>query len=117
VHGDVALANTGLSGSDVLLLDVVRFRYALALEDVVAAVDMLRRERLGVAKGLEDAFWNGYSQERTLTEVEEKHLPFFEAAFHVKRLKRAVKHLKKGENEWNKRAAWHFGELGRITGL
>ncbi len=115
VHGDIAVGNTGMRGDEVVLLDIVRLRFAFALEDVVAALDMVRRQKCGDSKALESAFWEGYLPTRPLSATERELLPLFEAAFHVKRLKRAVKHLKKGEIWWNQRASWHLGQLRRIV--
>ncbi len=112
IHGDVALGNTGLRRERVVLLDLVRSRYGFALEDVVAALDMLRRQQLTPSSPLVEAFWRGYSSLRPLSPDEEATLPFFEAAFHAKRLKRALKHLQKGEVEWHLRAGWHLQRLG-----
>ena len=109
VHGDLALANLGVSKGEVLLLDIVRARYGFALEDVVAALDLFRRR--GASSRLEEVFWKGYTSQRGLSAVERELMPFFEVAFHAKRLKRAAKHLRKGETHWLDRVLWHSHRL------
>ena len=115
VHRDIALANMGLRGHQVVLLDIVRAGYGFALEDVVAALDMLHRQPVGHPLRLEAAFWEGYTQHRVLSDHERGLLPFFQASFHAKRLKRAMKHIKRGEAFWWIRAAYHLWALSCLT--
>ncbi len=114
IHGDIALANMGMTGNELLLLDLVRLRYAFALEDVVSAIDMLFRQAPGRSAAVTDAFWDGYRDTRPVSEDERALLPFFQAVFHAKRLNRALKHICKGETEWHLRAAWHMENLSAL---
>jgi hypothetical protein len=115
IHGDIALSNMGLSGNRAALLDVVRMRYGFAMEDTVAALDMLKRQFFKVSMSMEDAFWDGYHSIILPSEAEKAVLPFFEGIFHVKRLKRSLKHIRKGEVDWHQKVAWHVEALRRVV--
>ncbi|GEM_PF-1729252 len=89
VHGDVALANLGARGEDPVLLDLDRAFFAHPLLDVAALVHHFP----GIGKESLDDYLSvlGFTP---------RDWTFFLFLFHLKRLVRALKHYRKGEEEW-----------------
>jgi hypothetical protein len=88
VHGDLARANLGKRGGHPVLLDLDRANFSHPLTDVAALLFHFP----GVETGLEE-----YLKEKGFSFEE---LRFFSYLFHIKRLNRALKHLRKGEKDW-----------------
>ena len=104
VHGDLAPSNLGMKGERPVFIDLDRARFAHPLLDVAA----LSYHFPGVGEG-------AVADYLSLLGFTGEDWAFYLFLFHLKRLVRALKHWRRGEEGWQARVEAHEAQLARLV--